>query len=218
MLHGTPEQQFEAILMLQDVRDATIGRPDISATFPSDYGPAVINLVASPDVKVRRFAASFAGNPCFTADPLAAAPALLKALDDEDAEVRKWAASSLCALSHERLVEGSDILAKGLGEHSEAALQPMLRAIPKAEKVARLELFTAIGNLDEAGTPAVPTLVRYLSSDDRLTRIGALRALEGLGPLAAEARPQVARILRENAGGERSQAGRTLTAIEGRTP
>jgi len=73
MLHGTPEQQFEAILMLQDVRDATIGRPDISATFPSDYGPAVINLVASPDVKVRRFAASFAGNPCFTADPLAAA-------------------------------------------------------------------------------------------------------------------------------------------------
>jgi HEAT repeat protein len=206
--------------MLRDISDATIGRPDITATFPQDYAAAIEPLISSPDPKVRQFAASAASaHAQLMPDALRTVPALLSALEDQDAEVRRWAASSLAGLSLGVMrPDGTESIPRGLGEHAAMAVDPMLRAIPGAERFARMELFSAIGNLGDAGRPAVPTLVRFLSSDERIMRVGSLRALEGLGTVAAEARQPVARLLRENAGPERTQAGKTLMAIQGDTP
>jgi hypothetical protein len=104
----------------------------------------------------------------------------------------------------------------GLGE---PAVAPLLEALEDPDAEFRSRVMATLGRMGRAGARAVPALVERLSGE-RDERIGAIGALEGIGPAAGEALPLLHGFVRsgEEHAAVEDAAIRALFAIGGVTP
>lgn len=159
----------------------------------------------------------------------AAVPALVRALADDDAAVRKAATDSLLAIEEDQLAPIAErlrelaakkkadpaILAETLAvvEFSPLPLlESLLSKFPEVNaRVVRNRLPRAVA---QCGEVVVPRLTELLSSDSRDVRENAVRSLGALGARAAPAVPDIVALLRRD-GDEltRGYAARALARI-----
>ncbi|MDB6151946.1 MAG: repeat-containing protein [Chthoniobacteraceae bacterium] len=134
----------------------------------------LITQLASPDRTIRREAALQLGK----AGPAAkdAVPGLIKALSDEDKQVWSNAAGALAAIGPEA-VEAIPALVLALDSRAGRGRERRQLILRAAYALTRI------------GPAAIPELIKALSSDDTGQRIGASKALAGMGPAAKDAIP-----------------------------
>jgi HEAT repeat protein len=130
--------------------------------------------LVDPDEDIRKMAVLRLGGLGATASP--AVPSLVKSLDDESAVVRKYAAQSLGRLAL----------------HASSATGPLAKALGDPDEQVRR---AAAQSLVTIGQPSVDPLVAQLKAADPNTRLLALAALGGLGPVAKPAIPAVRKLL-----------------------
>jgi HEAT repeat protein len=128
-------------------------------------------------------------------------PALIKALDDENAQVRLAVINALAALSHPAAAEPLAAALSGLSQRPKAQRAGSENAEYEAMAVA-------LGGL---GGAAVPPLMRLLDSDDKEARRWAAHAL-GLARDPRAVDPLV-KLLSDNRSGTRKAAALALGAI-----
>jgi HEAT repeat protein/lysophospholipase L1-like esterase len=182
--------------------------------------------LAHADPEVRTAAAWALGG----SRDLSGVAALVPALDDRDAAVRRQAAVALGRLS-----EAADGVRAALygtaGEDTDetvrwAAARALFDLGLKLEDVARMSALVShsdayvrgfaafsLGTLGPPAASAVPALAEALRFDDAYTRGGPATALAKMGPAAGDAVPALIGGLQEKSGDRRWKAARTLGRI-----
>jgi HEAT repeat protein len=152
------------------------------------------STLTSPDVVLRRRAASYLGK---MADKAASAvPALVEALADEDAEVRARSGAALARVGEPALapllkalkerpavqVEAARALAQ-MGAGAKAAVPALTAFVADrgADTTLRRECATALGAVGGASAPAAPTLLEALAGGPAPLREASARALGQIG-------------------------------------
>ena len=139
----------------------------------------------------------------------AAVPVLVELLADEDAEVRRAAASYLRrlgpraggaalgrSLKHPDAAvrEEADWALAGMGSAAGPALPALREALGDEDGKSRFVVLLAIADIAEESDAAVPVLAAALTNDDQRVREHAASALGHLGPRAAPAVPALKQI------------------------
>ena len=146
--------------------------------------------------------------PAFILNALgrAAVPALVRALDDPHARVRRTAASSLGRIGspaaeavpalearlrdEDRFVRAASAGAlASLGSSAGTAVPALIQALQDEEKQVRWGAAEALGRLGPSAEAAVPALIETLHDQDRFARESAATALGMIGEKAQHAVP-----------------------------
>ncbi len=224
---ATPEQLKTLIGQLNQGNDT---QKIAAVTALADLGPAaapavpaLVKLFTVRDEYLRLNAAVALGKV-----GKAAVPALTIALTVNDADVRYYALSALGWVGADGRAATKaviDCLAdKNEGVRRKAAYALGKFAAEPDDTVAALvkllgdpngDVRLAVGDaLAKFGAKAVPTLLRALDDKDIAVRVGAIRALGGMGPDAKEAVPQLGRALLVNDFKEFNKSGVSAAAAE----
>ncbi len=148
-------------------------------------------LLKDPDAQVRRVAVRALGG---MVPRVAAVPALIGALDDEEPTVRNSAVSWLGVI----------------GAPAEKAA-PKLLTLLREDKAVRYEAARALGRIREAKL-TVPALTEALKGGD--TRWVAAMGLVEFGPGAKTALPALLKTFNDSAGSDRAMVLRAIFAID----
>jgi len=149
--------------------------------------------LVDPDENIRKMAVLRLGGLGATASP--AVPSLVKSLHDESAVVRKYAAQSLGRLAL----------------HAASAAGPLAKALEDPDEQVRR---AAAQSLVTIGQPSVDPLVAQLKAADPNTRLLALAALGGLGPVAKPAVAAVRKLLDDQNPQVQTAAATILEVLE----
>lgn len=154
-------------------------------TITDEVRSVVIGALDDDDAKVRRWAARAERE----IRDMAAIPALIAHLTDEDRQMRRYSRESLASLGEgavEALVQSlenssstwqSQMLGKALGAMGEAAVKPVLSLLDDSNPLVRSAAGWALG---ECGSPeALPGLVRLARADDGHVAAAAMWGLGG---------------------------------------
>jgi HEAT repeat protein len=141
--------------------------------------PPLVALLNDEDPRVVGSAANALSGISSKAVPALANPTLIKLLEHEKTEIRKIAAETLGAI-------GPDAASIAVGPLIRSLEDPSMREI-------------ALQALQDMGTAAIPTLVRYLDDDNPIVRRYAAESLGNLGFIAqAAVEPLTYRLEDEN--------------------
>jgi len=137
-------------------------------------------LLAEGNVQERRAAGRALGN--IGREAKSAVPALIKALEDKDREVRDWATRALGCI----------------GSEAQAAVPHLIKTMKsdKSESV-RWGAAHALGSIGPAAKEAVPALIEALKGEDAWLCHFAAQALGGIGPDAKKAVPALVEALND---------------------
>lgn len=128
--------------------------------------PRVIKALQDKRPRVRAAVAWMLGGTPYRRDGQAAFAALLEAVKDEDAEVRKWTAASL----------------KNFPEGAERVVPLLIQMLKDPETEVRQMAARSLGELGQAARPALPALLDALKGKDPELRDWSVFALRELGP------------------------------------
>ena len=158
----------------------------------------------------------------------AAVPGLTKALKDESADVRYWAAFALGKIGPKdgeviaALIEAlndqdgavrnkSSFALSAIGDEAVPAL---IEALKHQQPAVRLGAAQALGGIHSGATAAaVPPLGKALSDTDSAVRYHAALALKSIGAEASAAVPELVKALRDQDQYVRNQAGHALAEM-----
>ncbi len=159
--------------------------------------------------------------------------AVLRLLEDNDADVRYAASEALIYLGPKARGSVPDLVALfggtkddslranlliGLGNLGPAAkaVVPLLAAAVKdKDQMVRRNAAEALGELGETAKAAVPALVEALEHKDVWTRLNVAEALGKIGPAARAAVPALTKMLREKFPRVQDAARLALKELEG---
>jgi len=172
---------------------------------------ALVELLRAPDLPTRRRGAQTLAEIGPKAE--AARPALLEALDDDDAEVFTGAASALAAIGPGaavvpaliRALEGRRGWARdsaacilgGLGIEAVAALPALVRVLAEGSPENRGSVLRAFSKIGPGAEAAVPAVIEALGDLDAEIRSAAANALAGIGSAAVTAVPALIPMLKD---------------------
>lgn len=206
---GAPQQSERAAAL----RELKIKRVDVL--------PHLLELLKSPNVEVRRFAAGEL-NQRLPTPPVVIDAFLRIAVDSrEDERVRSWAiytlgrvgqlsderpdrtsrviVEALCQVLREQNVAVSPSAAHALGEFrqvADGAIACLLTALSADAEIIQVSAAGAIVKIDpERDQVILPILLRILESDDELSRDWAIAVLGELGPMAQSAAPTLKALI-----------------------
>jgi len=141
----------------------------------------------------------------------AATPELLAQLGHPDPGRRRNAAKTLAVVSTPALVEAA---ARRLGEGDQHALAlRLLRSLEEDGRDVTEFAARAIGQMMDAADVTVPRLVRLLATGDAARRRLAVDAIAAIGPVAAEALPELAGAVYDDTYEVRVGAALAVTAV-----
>jgi len=141
----------------------------------------------------------------------AATPELLAQLGHPDPGRRRNAAKTLAVVSTPALVEAA---ARRLGEGDQHALAlRLLRSLEEDGRDVAEFAARAIGQMMDAADVTVPRLVRLLATGDAARRRLAVDAIAAIGPVAAEALPELAGAVYDDTYEVRVGASLAVTAV-----
>jgi hypothetical protein len=128
----------------------------------------------------------------------AAVPELIKALKDDDWQVRNQAAVALGAI----------------GPEAKAAVPALVEVLQDEDKYFRSHAATALGKIGREATAAIPALRKALKDKDEDVRRDAAAALGCLGPEAKAAVSDLVELLKDQRKAVRKQALKALEEID----
>jgi HEAT repeat protein len=132
-----------------------------------------------------------------------ALPALIKALDDADRQVWAYAVTAIANLGPEAK-DAVPKLLEGLDSQKSRGFRPRDKA---------QTLFRSAFALTQIGDAAKPELIASLKAEDTSLRLGAAKALGGMGPKAADAVPALIENLGHADGELRTEIAESLASI-----
>ena len=168
----------EILKLLRDDRNAWSAAQATAAIQPDidTVRPAIEKLIADLEGETRKIVACRALGPLGKQWPTKIVPALIKSAGSDDAEFRAAAFSAL-------------------GEtQSKQAIPVLIGGLRDTELKNRRFAISALGRFGKDAKPAVADLIGILKNEKEL-RYTVLRALEQIGPDAAEALPELLKLL-----------------------
>ncbi len=167
---------------------------------------ATADLLAA--VKVQGMGASFAGDVLQRFGPSECKQAvaqLMKGLEDPHPETQRWAmqllgkagadAKQALPVISQRAEQGNETAIAALGGLGAEAVPTLLKTLRHKDDRVRNVTATALGRLGNDAQAAVPALSEVVIKD-RAVQMSALKALEELGPVAADAVAPLGQLLR----------------------
>ena len=142
--------------------------------------PELILALDDRDEEIRTAAAEALGAVGSGPRERAAILPLFEALKDDDRIVREQAAKALSQIGA-RTEEAIPGLIEAM---KKTAVPPLLVSLEDEDPVVRQHAATALGKIGASTDRVVPALIRAMKDPDRLVRLGAVRALESVGPAA----------------------------------
>jgi tetratricopeptide (TPR) repeat protein len=169
--------------------------------------PEVVRQLKDKDAKVRAEAARRLDlfGPLAKPSPelMAAVPALVEALRDPEAEVRKHCVSVLVNLSF--WAERIDM---------DAGVSALIQMLKEADDVVRREAATALGKVGPGARDAVPALTEALGDRVENVRSSAAYALGKIGRESKDAAPFLIKLLTDSSADVRESAAVALSKVE----
>ncbi len=152
--------------------------------------------------------------------PSQAAPALIKALDDGNGNVRRTAAEALIKIPSEAdmiipalvgaLKHGDYTFQVALRKMGAPAVPALVEALKDERWVARKGAANVLGMLGRRATESAPALLEALKDERREVRAAAARALGGIGAPPDEAVPALVHALEDEFPSVRRRAAEAL--------
>jgi HEAT repeat protein/Tfp pilus assembly protein PilF len=169
--------------------------------------PEVIRQLKDKDARVRAEAARrldlFGPLAKPSAELLAAIPALVEALRDPEAGVRKHCVSVLVNLSF--WAERMDM---------DAGVPALVEMLKEADDFMRREAAMVLGKVGPGARDAVPALTQALDDRAEKVRSAAAYALGEIGRESKEAAPFLVKLLKDSSADVRESAGKALSKVE----
>jgi HEAT repeat protein len=125
---------------------------------------------------------------------VSAVPALIKALEDQEGDVRGVAALTLGVM----------------GKDAAAAVRPLISALKHADVAFRAEVAFALGDIGEEARPAVRALTEALSDRDNTVRVFAAEALYKIERRPGDVVPTLVSVFKDRDGNVRARAAKAL--------